>query len=116
MNKKGKVMKKLFLIMSLLVIVGCKGEVAKAEINVPTAQCGMCANTISHTLKSVDGVKKVNVDLGAKVATVIFDPTVVKVVNLESAISNAGYQANETPANAEVYKTLPGCCKLPADR
>ena len=116
MNKKGKVMKKLFLIMSLLVMVGCKGEFEKADISISTAQCGMCANTISHTLKNVDGVKKVNVDLGAKVATVIFDPTLVQVENLESAISNAGYQANETSANAEVYKKLPGCCKLPADR
>ena len=109
-------MKKLFLIMSLLVIVGCKGEVKKTDITISTAQCGMCENSISNTLKSVDGVKKVKVDLATKVATVIFDPTVVQVENLESAISNAGYQANETSANAEVYKNLPGCCKLPADR
>ncbi len=109
-------MKKLFLMMSLLVMVGCKGEVEKTEIAISSAQCGMCANAISQALKNVDGVKKVNVDLGAKIATVIFDPTVVQVENLESAISNAGYQANETSANAEVYKNLPGCCKLPADR
>jgi len=39
MNKKGKVMKKLFLIMSLLVMVGCKGEVKKTDIAISTAQC-----------------------------------------------------------------------------
>jgi len=109
-------MKRVFLITSLLVMVGCNGEVEKTDIAISTVQCGMCVSTISHTLKSVDGVKKVNVDLDAKVATVIFDPTAVQVENLEFAISNAGYQANEISANAEVYKNLPGCCKLPADR
>tara|TARA_B110000467_G_scaffold38358_1_gene34979 strand:+ start:202 stop:531 length:330 start_codon:yes stop_codon:yes gene_type:complete len=109
-------MKKILLIISLLVMVGCKGEVEKTEIDISTAQCGMCVSTISQTLKSVDGVKKVNVDLGAKIATVVFDPTAVQVKNLESAISNAGYQANGISANAEVYKSLPGCCKLPEDR
>ena len=102
--------------MSLLVVVGCKGEVEKTEIEISSAQCGMCANAISQALKNVDGVKKVNVDLGAKIAMVIFDPTVVQIENLESSISNAGYQANETSANEEAYKNLPGCCKLPADR
>ena len=116
MNKKGKIMKQLFIIMSLLVMVGCKGGVEETGIKISSAQCGMCANAISQALKNVDGVKKVNVDLGAKIAAVIFDPTVVKVENLELSISNAGYQANETSANAEVYKNLPGCCKLPADR
>ena len=109
-------MKKVILIMGLLVMVGCKGEVEKTDIDISTAQCGMCVSTISQTLKGVDGVKKVNVDLGGKVATVIFDPTAVQVENLEFAISKAGYQANEISANAEVYKSLPGCCKLPEDR
>ncbi len=48
--------------------------------------------------------------------TVAYDPEVADVSKIENAISNAGYQANETSANAEVYKNLPGCCKLPADR
>ena len=109
-------MKKLFLIISMLLIVSCKGELAKVEINIPTAQCGMCAMTIENALTKVDGIKKTNVDIIALKVTVGYDAEVVDVINIESAISNAGYQANETSANAEVYKTLPGCCKLPADR
>jgi len=109
-------MKKLFLLMSLLVMVGCKGEVEKTEINIPTAQCGMCAVTIENALKNVEGVKKSLVDMKALKVTVAYDPEVADVSKIENAISNAGYQANETSANAEVYKNLPGCCKLPADR
>lgn len=102
--------------MSLLVMVGCKGELAKAEINIPTAQCGMCAMTIEEALTKVDGVKKAYVDMDALKVTVAYDVEIVNITNIESAISNAGYQANEISANAEVYKNLPGCCKLPVDR
>ncbi|MBC8311972.1 MAG: heavy-metal-associated domain-containing protein [Candidatus Marinimicrobia bacterium] len=109
-------MKKLFLVMSLLVMVGCKGEISKAEINIPTAQCGMCAVTIENTLRNVEGVKKALVDMDALKVTVAYDAEVANVSSIENAISNAGYQANETSANMEVYKSLPGCCKLPADR
>jgi copper chaperone CopZ len=109
-------MKKLFLIISMFLIISCKGELAKAEINIPTAQCGMCAMTIEDALTKVDGIKKTNVDMDALKVTVAYDAEVVDFISIESAISNAGYQANETLANAEVYKNLPGCCKLPADR
>ena len=109
-------MKKLFLITSLLLIVSCKGDLAKAEINIPTAQCGMCAMAIEDALTKVDGVKKADVDMDALRVTVAYDIEIVNITSIESAISNAGYQANETSANAEVYKNLPGCCKLPADR
>ena len=116
MDKEGKIMEKLFLIISILVIISCKGELAKAEINIPTAQCGMCAMTIQDALTKADGVKKAYVDMEALKVTVEYDVEVVDVINIENIISNAGYQANEILANAEVYKTLPGCCKLPADR
>ena len=100
----------------MLLIVSCKGELAKAEINIPTAQCGMCAMTIEDALTKVDGVKKAFVDMDALKVTVAYDAEAIDVISIESAISNAGYQANETSANVEVYKNLPGCCKLPADR
>ena len=109
-------MKKLFLIISMFLIISCKGELAKAEINIPTAQCGMCAMTIEDALTKVDGVKKAYVDMDALKVTVAYDAEAVDVISIESTISNAGYQANETVSNAEVYKSLPSCCKLPADR
>jgi len=109
-------MKKLFLITSLLLIVSCKGDLAKAEINIPTAQCGMCAMAIEDALTKVDGVKKADVDMDALRVTVAYDIEIVNITSIESAISNAGYQANKISANAEVYKNLPGCCKLPVDR
>ena len=105
-------MKKLFLIISMLLIVGCN----KVEIKIPTAQCGMCAMTIEDALTKIDGVEKAYVDMDALIVTVAYDAEMTGLKSLESAISNVGYQANERSANLEVYKKLPRCCKLPADR
>ena len=116
MSKKGKTMKKLSLIISMLLIVSCKGELAKAEINIPTAQCGMCAITIENALTKVDGVNKANVDMDLLKVTVAYNAAVANITSIETRISNVGYQANETLANAEAYNNLPGCCKLPGDR
>ena len=109
-------MKKLLFIIGLLIIVSCNGEPAKAEINIPTAQCGMCAMTIEGALLKVNGVKKANVNMDALKVTVTYNVANTSLENLEGAIANAGYQANEISANVEVYKTLPACCKLPVDR
>ena len=109
-------MKKLFLIISMLLIISCRDEIAKAEIDIPSAQCGMCAITIEGALTKVEGVTNALVDMDALKVTVAYDLEKAGLKSLESAISNAGYQANETLANSEVYKKLPGCCKLPADR
>ena len=35
---------------------------------------------------------------------------------LEVAISKAGYQANDMPAELEAYEKLSLCCRLPNDR
>ena len=88
----------------------------KTEINIPTAQCGMCAMTIEEALTKVDGVKKAYVDMDVLKVTVAYDVEIANITTIESVISNAGYQANEISANAEVYKNLPVCCKLPVDR
>ena len=34
------------------------------------------------------------------------------LLKIEKAISNLGYQANETLANSEAYESLPACCKI----
>ena len=116
MNKKGNPMNRLLLIMSLMMMCCCNGNIEKTEIQISSAQCGMCAITIEESLTKVDGVKKALVDMDALKVTVAYDVEKTGLKSLESAISNAGYQANETSANFEVYNKLPGCCKLPADR
>ncbi|MDE2999974.1 MAG: cation transporter [Gemmatimonadota bacterium] len=99
---------------SLIAVSGCStAETRTARINVPTAQCMMCANNIEKALKKVDGVSEVDVDMDVKVVNVTYDATRTELAALEKAITGAGYQANQAAADSTVYANLPECCKVP---
>ncbi len=106
-----------FLALCLFAVTACStAESRTAKINVPTAQCMMCANKIDSALKKVDGVKEVNVDMDTKVVSVTYDAKRTDTATMEQAIAQAGYQANQAPADSAAYANLPECCKVPATR
>ena len=94
------------------MVIGCGGEHVNAAVNTPTIQCGMCQKTIEMGLKNVPGVTHSVVDLETKTTKVIFDKEKTDLSKIEKAISNLGYQANETLADPIAYEGLPGCCKI----
>ena len=101
----------------LAAVTACStAETRTARINVPTAQCGMCANNIDKALKQVDGVKEVNVDMDTKVVSVVYDAGRTDTAKMEQAIARAGYQANQAPADSVAYASLPECCKVPSSQ
>ena len=114
MRKTNSVLLSNVLAFCFLAVTACStAETRTAKINVPTAQCMMCANKIDKALKKVDGVKKVDVDMDIKVVNVTYDATRTDTAKLEQAIAQAGYQANRAPADSAAYANLPGCCKVP---
>lgn len=86
------------------------------EISLPTIQCGMCERTIEKAINKIDGIVDINIDVENKKATVTYDDTKTDLTAIEKAMTSAGYDANDTKANAEAYKKLNNCCKLPKDR
>ncbi|MCE2438160.1 MAG: heavy-metal-associated domain-containing protein [Candidatus Latescibacteria bacterium] len=99
---------------ALVAVSGCStAETRTAKIKVPTAQCMMCANKIDTTLKNVDGVKEVNVDMDTRVVNVTYDAKRTDTAAMEQAIARVGYQANQVPADSTAYASLPDCCKVP---
>ena len=86
-----------------------------AKISTPTVQCDMCKERIETYLKRYDGVTYVNVNVKKKEATVKYLTDRTNIENIKTAIANAGYDADDIPANSESYKGLPKCCKKPAD-
>jgi copper chaperone CopZ len=91
-------------------------RIQKSIINVPTIVCSSCVATITKTLKKVEGVREVKVDLKAKTATVTYASARVKLPKLEQAIANAGYDANSVKRNPEAYDKLDACCKADASK
>jgi copper chaperone CopZ len=85
--------------------------IKETSIDVPTIKCGSCVKTVSSVLKKLDGVKEVNVDKKTKKASVKYDSEKVKIADMESAISKAGYDANEMKKDEKAYEELDDCCK-----
>jgi copper chaperone CopZ len=94
--------------------MGCAGNhpIIESKISVPTIQCDMCEHNIHTALENVDGMKKLIIDPISKTATVQYDSSLIKLENVESYISQSGYQANDLKPDYVAYKKLNLCCKM----
>lgn len=102
-------------IITILVLftttVKAQGETT-AEIKIKTsAICDMCKETIETALAFEKGIKKSNLNVPSKVLTVVYNPQKTTPEKIRLAISMAGYDADEVPANPKAYKKLEDCCK-----
>lgn len=110
-----KLFRNLALILFVVVLAaGCEKkettDLIVDEISVPGATCEMCQATISASVKKIDGVKIVDVDLTKKVATIGHLPSVSKA-DLQNAIAASGYNADHVVKDSTAYENLPECCK-----
>ena len=96
------------------MVTGCAYQTT--EIATPTTQCGMCITNITYALDKLDGIKKVKINDKNRSVIITYLDDKTTLDELETAISKAGYQANDKPANPEAYGKLSRCCRLPKDR
>ena len=109
-----KKMLSLFLAISISYgIFSCGSSKAEeAKISLPTIMCGMCEANIKDAFSSTNGIFKVNVDLDSKSGQVFYNSKKVSLAQIETAISNVGYRANNKKAVKSAYDKLPRCCKI----
>jgi Cu+-exporting ATPase len=69
-------------------------EIETIRFPVAGMTCGSCVNRITRTLRKVDGVVRVKVDLRQETATVGRDPDLVSNAALAAAVEAAGYEAD----------------------
>lgn len=112
--------KSAIFFLSVFVLVTINAEVnfdyKTLIISLPTIQCEMCVKNINKALKDVRGVKYYTVNLDSQKVKVTYDHAVATVYMIESAITKAGYDANNRKAKKKAYDKLKDCCKLPKDR
>lgn len=113
-------MKKFLLSLLTIVIFSVAAfaqtkAVQTAKISTPTIQCEMCKKKIETYLNRYDGVSTVNVNVKRKEVTVKYITDRINYEEIKTAIANAGYDADDVPANEDSYKRLPKCCKKPED-
>jgi P-type Cu+ transporter len=66
-------------------------ERKKTELKISGMTCAMCSSTIEKSLANLPGVLKATVNLGNELASVEYDSTQVNLVDLEKAVTDAGY-------------------------
>ncbi len=70
-----------------------EAAVQTAIFNVDNMTCALCGIIVKTALQGVEGVRSVEIDFGAKTATVVFDPSVTTTEAIATASTNAGYPA-----------------------
>jgi periplasmic mercuric ion binding protein len=98
----------------LLIINSCRqSDVRTVEIKVPEMKNKACAQLVANAVGKQSGVQsdKINIDFERRIVIVRYDSLVVARKNIEFAIAETGFQANEVPAKAEAVKALPPECK-----
>ena len=117
-------MKLLYTVLISVVLFGCSSIINQGksnnlqidEINIPTAQCNMCVANIENALNEIDGILKYKVELETYRVKVKYNADKLSLQSIEQLITKAGYQANNSPADADAYNKLAMCCRLPKDR
>ncbi len=107
-------MNRLYVALTLFLAIllpAFATEMTTATVSLSTLQCGGCKKTIEARISRLEGVQSIVVDVETKEATVVFDPGVTSLAAIETAISEAGYDANDTKANSKAQKKLPTCCQ-----
>ncbi len=67
-------------------------DIRTIELKVAGMTCAMCAKTIEHSIKDLDGTTDAEVNLGNETVRVEYDPQQLKLADLEKAVTNVGYE------------------------
>ena len=88
----------------------------RLSIPVTGMTCANCANTITRTLKRKDGVVEANVNFANERAEIIYDPAVVKPVELMHSIEGVGYGVPEATADLPIAGMTCANCAATIER
>ena len=108
-------MKTMKLIIALCFAIGMS-TTSFAQTNSKTktitvkGQCGMCKTRIEKAAK-IEGVSQAIWNDQTDKLTVTYNPTKVKLIDIEKSIAAVGHDTEGVKADDKAYSNLPGCCK-----
>ena len=112
----------------IMWFVGCKDQVVIKKVPSTISEvstemhsdfsigvkgnCGMCKTTIEKAVKELDFVVEAEWGIQSKILDVKFNnPSNFDLDELNTAITESGYETMNTTANQASYDALPMCCK-----
>lgn len=118
-------MKRILIMLTFMFAINTAQSQSKDKIETATIKteifcdhcdkCGSCGGNIYNKIKSNKGIKSVNIDSEANSIIVKYNTEQVTIAEIEKAISEAGYKANDLQASADGYEKLDNCCKKKKD-
>ena len=96
-----------------MTLVSCrKHDVRTVLIHVPEMRNRACVDVVQDALSKVQGLQwnRTEIDLSRRTVTVTYDSMQMSLKNVEFAIADAGFRANNVPANEEAAAKLPDAC------
>lgn len=114
-------MKNLIRLLSfsilLAVVAGCRQQDFRtAEVKVPTVINSACEKRVYEALSNIKGIEMDTLAFNDGVLTVRYDSMMLGLKNIEHAIKDAGFDANEFPADPSARAKLPKECLIMATR
>ncbi|MFN3980598.1 MAG: heavy metal translocating P-type ATPase [Caldilinea sp.] len=81
--------------IEMIKSLGYGAALAEADLPVAGMTCNNCANTITRTLKRLDGVLDVNTSYASERTHVVYLPSMVELSDIKRAVRDAGYRVIE---------------------
>jgi periplasmic mercuric ion binding protein len=82
----------------------------KTETFKVSGKCEMCKARIEKTA-NLDGVTKAVWSEKTKMLTIAYNPSKVKIDDIQKKLAAVGHDTPKYKATATAYNALPGCCK-----
>ncbi len=101
-----------------LFTIGAKAQtkaVQTATISTPNVLCEDCKTRLTTYLDRYDGIQGLKFNLRKGEITVKYLTDRINIEEIKTAIANAGYDADDVPAEPGAYQRLPKTCKKPED-
>lgn len=113
LNAKPMISRVLQVLLVCFLVAGCRvRDVRTFEIQVPKMQNQACADIILKALTPVPlEPGAVKIDLNRRVVTATYESLNMSRKNIEFIIADAGFAANDVPANKDAEAKLPEACK-----
>jgi len=89
--------------------------VQTAVISTPNVLCEACKTRLTTYLDRYDGIQNLKFNLRKGEITVKYLTDRINIEEIKTAIANAGYDADDVPAEPSAYQRLPRTCKKPED-
>lgn len=103
----------LFLV-SLLFSPGCRQrDIRVTTVEVPNVYNEACQKIVKNALSAIEGIDVAKITFADGKMTVVYDSMKLGIKNIEHAVKDAGFDANDFKAESAARAKLPPQCLAP---